>query len=617
MEKSTRLLVCALAGLFAFWASDCTGGGGEEIADDGGKWDGNGANEADAGGEDAETTDAGPVSDAGGDGDAAQPADGGAQLDYTYRAIAGFSMGGLSAAMLGLKHEELFDVVAPLGTFLDGTDFLRFFSEAMFGGFCVPPESGKMCPSPWAGEDYEHMDLGDSSSGTTHRWSFVKVAQDAAAIAGNPFLYNPASPYLPPGVGPDYLGQDAAGRCANPRVVPGLFDARFNPKGEFDAITFCDGDGPEMGVFDQDGPHEFPLDILLAIDLNGNRVRDSGEPIVIQYGEPWSDVGSWPDDVFHPLTNPFGTVGNGRWDPGEPFEDVGLDGVPGTGDFGEGNGVYDSNPNHARLWELDPRRLLTKAKDLDRLRFYIDVGIRDHIRNMEMTETFAGTLMALGQEVGIYEGFDALGAGSGKQYEPARVAWGTLSANVLVKYGNPAASASEIEAGDGGHSGGLDGLIKRFMTMAFFVANRFPRGDMRRAPNDYGHVVKESFHSPVLSDNREYHIFLPPAYEENMDERYPVLFMLGGHGMEPGDLSGPVALFLGVEMSEGRLQKMLVVFPDARCYHGECAEAAAYANMVGRFGDGPQYEDSFVLDLIPHIDAVYRTKATGPGDTAP
>ncbi len=54
-------------------------------------------------------------------------------------------------------------------------------------------------------------------------------------------------------------------------------------------------------------------------------------------GEPFSDVG--PDGI--PDTGDPGE-GNGWFDPGEPFEDVGRDGRAGTNDDGEGDGIWQA-----------------------------------------------------------------------------------------------------------------------------------------------------------------------------------------------------------------------------------------------------------------------------------
>ena len=67
-------------------------------------------------------------------------------------------------------------------------------------------------------------------------------------------------------------------------------------------------------------------------DLDGDGVFDIGDGIVINFSEPFTDNNH--NFVFEPEL-------------GETFQDVGLDGVPGTGDFGEGNGQFDYDPDRA------------------------------------------------------------------------------------------------------------------------------------------------------------------------------------------------------------------------------------------------------------------------------
>ena len=38
---------------------------------------------------------------------------------YEYRGIGGFSMGSMTAATLGMRHHEKFDIIAPLGTAME------------------------------------------------------------------------------------------------------------------------------------------------------------------------------------------------------------------------------------------------------------------------------------------------------------------------------------------------------------------------------------------------------------------------------------------------------------------------------------------------------------------
>ena len=170
----------------------------------------------------------------------------------------------------------------------------------------------------------------------------MKAARDLSRALGNPALYNPdpaAHGYAPPGVDATYLARAAADRCANPLVLTGFRDREFNPDGSLPVITFCDGgDGAALGlgVFDPAQPQGNPAEVLLAVDVNRNGRRDSGEPIITDPFEPFADVGddglanaaepgydavANPDpsgDDFHALRNPRGTEGDHDRQAGEP-----------------------------------------------------------------------------------------------------------------------------------------------------------------------------------------------------------------------------------------------------------------------------------------------------------
>ena len=84
---------------------------------------------------------------------------------YVFRAIGGASMGAMTAAQLGLRHHEEFDIISPSGGGMDLPMLIRWFTERMLGGFCVPPELGKMCRNPEFNQDFEAMDCGGPAGG--------------------------------------------------------------------------------------------------------------------------------------------------------------------------------------------------------------------------------------------------------------------------------------------------------------------------------------------------------------------------------------------------------------------------------------------------------------------
>jgi enterochelin esterase-like enzyme len=97
-------------------------------------------------------------------------------------------------------------------------------------------------------------------------------------------------------------------------------------------------------------------------------------------------------------------------------------------------------------------------------------------------------------------------------------------------------------------------------------------------------------------------IYLPPGYEKDQEQRYPVLYWL--HGGAGSQREGAwMVERIDAEIRSGKLPPFLVVLvqglPDVR-----------YINS--KDGTRP-VEDVIVRDLIPHIDATYRTIATRQG----
>ncbi len=130
-------------------------------------------------------------------------------------------------------------------------------------------------------------------------------------------------------------------------------------------------------------------------------------------------------------------------------------------------------------------------------------------------------------------------------------------------------------------------------------------------------LIIEQFTSRVLTDNplrdpitRQLPIILPPDYDTS-GQRYPVLYALTGYTG-----SGPMLLnFSGWTpnlqqridrlMADGNLPPAIYVLPDCFTRYG----GSQYVNStaIGR------YEDYVIDEIIPHIDATYRTIAAPEG----
>ncbi len=600
---------------------------------------------------------------------------------YTYRGIIGISRGGNAALSIALRNHEKFDLVADLigepGPSMKYT--LSFIRDYLFGGFCTAADQeagigniGELCTAQqrpvFADQlerksDYEHFlyEQGDGVGLTLNRNLYIKASRDLARALGNPALYNVDDPYLPPGVDWDYANQPAATRCADPVVLADFFDAEFNPDGAMPVITYCDGgDSTDMGlgVFDPGLPQTNPAEVFLAVDVNGNGLRDSGEPVITNAFEPFADVGSDgvasvdedgydaasnPDpagDDYHYLRNPLGTEKNFDRDEGEDYQDVGLDGiadtcqqgdtpvgVAGCYDFGEGDGEWTQSPNLLRWYESDLSVLYAAMTEAERRRvdIWADAGIRDFLNGSVSANVGTGIVHnqhPLGGSVwNNFEGFP--GGFVNNRFDFSKIRWSEIPGNVYLRYGDPDATQAQIEAGDGRHVGTGVQIINRVTTAFSWINSRWPNGD-RTTTADGGDYFKDEVLDNENGRQTPYGLFLPPGYDEpaNANTRYPVLYFLHGYGQSPEDLVDLSAIPENYMTNpdvppEERFQKFIIVYVDGRCRPtmdgvpvdpaGDLCERGTFY-MDAPLGSPAQMETN-MQELMDYIDANYRTRA--------
>lgn len=603
---------------------------------------------------------------------------------FAWNAMIGISMGGFASSSIGLHHPERFDALANIGGDPGPSMVyvLRMVSDYLFGGFCTKADEaagrgnvGQLCPVPSTRKDqyeitadFEHMitQPGDGVGLTLKRGLYMRASRDLARSLSNPALYNIDNPYTPPGIPLSYVSQPIASRCTTPIVLTQFHDREFNPDGSKPVITFCDGnDGPTLGnaVFDPSIPATDPAEILLAVDLNNNGKRDPGEPVVTNAMEPFSDVGvdgkadkdepgynaaTNPDpnhDDYHYLRNPLGTENNGDFDAGEPYEDVGLDGVTGTCqqaagvpncyDFGEGNAKWDLSPNVANWYRSDFLKNYEKLTPAQRahLSLWFDAGIRDFLNNSLAVNTTIGGLMAKHEvPFGVYDGFAILtGAATDAVYDFTEVPWPDLPRNGYLRYGDPDASPSKIMGGDGRHVGTAVQIVGRATTAFAWLDKRWPDGD-REPTLDGGQTMKDlSYTSPTTGRVSPFSLFLPPGYTDpaNAGKRYPVVYFFHGYGMDPQGLSELSAVFANYMTSEQpieyRFQKFIIVYVDGRCRPqidgvpvdptGDRCEGGTFYTDAP-LGGKARMETNF-LELMDHVNATYRTKTPAEATYTP
>jgi enterochelin esterase-like enzyme len=106
------------------------------------------------------------------------------------------------------------------------------------------------------------------------------------------------------------------------------------------------------------------------------------------------------------------------------------------------------------------------------------------------------------------------------------------------------------------------------------------------------------FTSAVLGRDVSYAVYLPPDYESST-RRYPVVYLLHGYtDNESGWIQfGEINLAADQAIAAREIPPMIIVMPDGG--------VAWYINdLQGKV----RYEEMFVHEFIPHIDASYRTR---------
>lgn len=115
-------------------------------------------------------------------------------------------------------------------------------------------------------------------------------------------------------------------------------------------------------------------------------------------------------------------------------------------------------------------------------------------------------------------------------------------------------------------------------------------------------VVQRTFESAAAKSAVSYHLYTPAAYERDAERRFPVVYWLHGSG---GGLPGIPALakHLDAAIEAGKTPPCLVVFVNG-------LEMGMYVDWSN--GAAP-VESIVIKDLVPHIDATYRTIPTRDG----
>ncbi len=133
---------------------------------------------------------------------------------------------------------------------------------------------------------------------------------------------------------------------------------------------------------------------------------------------------------------------------------------------------------------------------------------------------------------------------------------------------------------------------------AFYVLKNVPHGQLR-----------EVFYFSKTSDaNRRCFVYTPPDYDKDLSTRYPVLYLQHGMGEDETGWGnqGHASVILDNLLAEGKAKPFIIVMENG-------------GGISGRGGPGGRerfdfsaFEHVLIDDLIPFIDANYRTLADQP-----
>jgi enterochelin esterase-like enzyme len=122
----------------------------------------------------------------------------------------------------------------------------------------------------------------------------------------------------------------------------------------------------------------------------------------------------------------------------------------------------------------------------------------------------------------------------------------------------------------------------------------------------HGHVQQILFPSPSTDSVRRAFVYTPPGYEDNRRQRYPVLYLQHGWGEDETAWTnqGHANLIMDNLIAEGLSEPFLIVMTYGMTND---VQIGGLANF-----DVSAFETVLIDELIPHVDANFRTLSDQP-----
>jgi enterochelin esterase-like enzyme len=124
----------------------------------------------------------------------------------------------------------------------------------------------------------------------------------------------------------------------------------------------------------------------------------------------------------------------------------------------------------------------------------------------------------------------------------------------------------------------------------------------------HGEVRQRWYHSTVTGQPRHIYVYTPPGYDADPQQRYPVVYLQHGSGGDERQWStqGHMNFILDTLIAAGKAKPMIVVMEKGYATRQGADGSTPASSAPGRGGAGA-LEEVFLKDLIPLIDATYRS----------
>lgn len=121
----------------------------------------------------------------------------------------------------------------------------------------------------------------------------------------------------------------------------------------------------------------------------------------------------------------------------------------------------------------------------------------------------------------------------------------------------------------------------------------------------HGEIRIKRYFSTVFNQWRQFYMYTPPGYDSNINEKYPVLYILHGGGEDERGwaMQGKTDLILDNLIAEGKAEPMIIVMPDGNTN----TDFAGFGERTLKI-----FEAELKQCIIPFVEENYRVKTDSP-----